>query len=185
MKGYIKIHKMLETQNVHAFAREKLAAYGMMGEVIGTRIFDIVEKERSGETVVGLNQSLPLEKRVMAAAYGLFYLWAERAGHEALLETAEDSMENREGRTVAAKFASAFLIDESVLFQEMKRLGIGKSRLDVKEVIRLADAFVVPYRVMVRRLYEVRGCSLREYEKLMKYKDEQVETLRRRVSYGR
>ena len=72
MKGYIKIHKMLETQNVHAFAREKLAAYGMMGEVIGTRIFDIVEKERSGETVVGLNQSLPLEKRVMAAAYGCF-----------------------------------------------------------------------------------------------------------------
>ncbi len=190
MKDYIKIHKMLAIQNVQLFAREKLVAYGKLGEVVGTQIFDILEREKTGAAgrkrlvPSSTESSVSLETSVWDAACELFYLWFESDVNDRWFRLAaggEEFGDETEETLLASKFVSAFLMDEGVLFREMRRLEIGRVKLDVRDVIRLADRFAVPYRMMVKRLFEVRGCSLKEYEKLIGYKEEQVEMWRRRL----
>lgn len=181
MDNLLMIRKMLKVQNAQAIAREKLAVCGKLDEMIGTQIFDILEKESKGRIVVGMNASRPLEMQVWAAAHELFYLWFEDGGIAASEEDTDELGTGGEKEVLVNKFAAGFLVEEGLVFRVMRELGIGRFRLDVKDVIRLSEVFVVPYRVMVKRLYEVRACSLKEYERLMAYTDERVEIWRSRL----
>ena len=53
--------------------------------------------------------------------------------------------------------------------------GIDKDDLDIKDVVRLSNLFVVPYRTMARRLYEIGVVSQTKYENFKAYTDEQAE----------
>ena len=68
-----------------------------------------------------------------------------------------------------------FLVNEELLRQEMKVFDIDKDGLSTKEIVKLANLFTVPYKTMVKRLYETNILSRKELEKFMIITDEQVD----------
>jgi len=58
---------------------------------------------------------------------------------------------------------------------------IGMHNVIVKEIVRLANHFVVPYHTMVKRLLEIGVSSQEQYEELYSCTDDQVEIWRNRL----
>ena len=187
-------------QNIKALAREKLAEYHKFNDVIGAQIFSILEKESKvlyypledqrvwgffetikGKSFVCINTSLQYDKQVFAAAHELYHLWFGSAGE---VITSKDTVEpdtDEEIELHANRFAAEFLVDEDLLFQEMRILEINKGNLNAKEVVRLANHFVVPYHSMVKRLFESGTCSQELAEELTSCSEEQAEIWRSRL----
>lgn len=189
-----------EVQNIQALAREKLVAYCKLNDVIGTQIFSILEKESKvlyypleeqqvwgfserikGKAFVCINTSLPYDKQVFAAAHELYHLWFGTSGEIMISEDSQEPDADKETERYANRFAAEFLVNEELLLQEIKVYGIDKNALSIKDIVKLANLFVVPYRTMVKRLHEIEVCSKREYEKFKEYTDEQAKIWRNRL----
>jgi Zn-dependent peptidase ImmA (M78 family) len=187
-------------RNVKALARSKLVEYNKLYDVIGTQVFSILEKESKvlyypledqqvwgfsetiqGKSFVCINTSLQYDKQVFAAAHELYHLWFGNSGEIMISKDAIEPDAEEEIELLANRFAAEFLANEELLFQEMRAFQIGKSNLSVKEIVKLANHFVVPYHTMVRRLNEVDVCSQKQYEEFMSYTDEQAEIWRNRL----
>ena len=77
---------------------------------------------------------------------------------------------------------SEVLLPEPELSEGLRGVyGIDKNALSIKDIVKLANLFVVPYRTMVKRLHEIGVCSKREYEKFKEYTDEQAKIWRNRL----
>lgn len=182
-----------EILNIQALSREKLIVYCKPMEVIGTQIFSILEKESrvlyypledrqvwgfseiiKGKLFVCINTSLPYDKQVFAAAHELYHLWYGTSGEIMFSENTEELNADKEAELFANRFAAEFLVNEELLLQEMRVFGIDKGSLGMKEVVRLANLFVVPYRTMVKRLYEISVISKKKCEEFLSYTDEQA-----------
>lgn len=55
----------------------------------------------------------------------------------------------------ANRFAAEFLVPEEVFRNELNIRNINKDSIELREIIELMDAFLVPYKTLVRRLYEI------------------------------
>ncbi len=182
-----------DIQKVQGLAREKLIAYCKPMEVIGTQIFNILENESKvlyypledqqvwgfsetikGKAFVCINTSLPYDKQVFAAAHELYHLWYGTSGEIMIAEDSEEPDADKEVELLANRFAAEFLVNEELLLQEMKVFEISKDNLTVKDVVKLANLFVVPYRTMVKRLYEIDVISKKKYEEFKVYTDEEA-----------
>ena len=183
-----------------SLARDKLVEYHKLNDVIGAQIFSILDKEGiilyypledqqvwgfsetvQGRSFVCINTSLAYEKQVFAAAHELYHLWFGKTGD---IITSKDSVEPDEEEGIellANRFAAEFLINSDLLRQEMQLFGITDETLDIKDVVRLANHFVVPYRTMVRRLNEIGMCTPSQYNELFACTDNQVEIWRNRL----
>jgi len=63
----------------------------------------------------------------------------------------------------------------------MRVYGIDKDNLDIKDIVRLANHFVVPYHTMVRRLNEIDILTDRKYQEYAAYTEKQTEIWRNRL----
>ena len=184
-----------EVDKIRALVREKLVEFCKLNDVIGAQIFKILEKESHvlyypledqtvwgfsekvhGKAFVCINTSLEYEKQVFAAAHELFHLWYGSAG-EVLLPEAE--YEEEELR--ANRFAAEFLINEELLLQEMRIYNIDKENPEVKDIIRLAHLFVVPYQMLVKRLFEIGLCKESEKNKWTDITENQIAIWKKRL----
>lgn len=183
-----------DIQNIQFLAREKLNVYCKLNDIVGTGIFSILEKENKvlyypledqqvwgfsetiqGKSFVCINTSISYNKQVFAAAHELYHIWFGSSGEIMISEDMQEPDSNEEAELFANRFAAEFLINEELLRQEMRVFDIDKENLNVKDIVRLANLFVVPYRTMVRRLYEIGVCSKKEFEKFKCYTDTQAE----------
>lgn len=185
---------------IQGLAREKLVEYCKLNDVIGTGIFNILEKDNKvlyypledqqvwgfsemikRKSFVCINTSLPYDKQVFAAAHELYHVWFGTSGEIMLSEDAQEPDSREEIEMLANRFAAEFLVNEELLRQEMKIFGINRDDLGVKEIVRLSNLFVVPYKTMVRRLFETNIISGKDFEKFMSVTEEQVDIWRNRL----
>lgn len=168
--------------------------------MIGTGIFPILERDNKvlyypledqqvwgfsetmkGKSFVCVNTSLPYEKQVFAAAHELYHIWFGTAGDIMISEDTQELNSDVKIELMANRFAAEFLINEELLRQEMQVFGIEKENLSMKEIVRLANLFVVPYKTMVKRLYEIAILSKKDFEKFMLFTEEQANIWRNRL----
>ncbi len=191
-------------EEIKGFARQKLNEYCKLNDVIGTQIFSILELQNKvlyypiedeevwafsekikGKSFVWINTAIDYDKQVFAAAHELYHLWSnENEGEVILKDDIED--ENTEitlnkNELKANRFAAEFLINEQLLLQEIYIYGIDKSKIEIKDILKLSNLFVVPYKTMVKRLYEIKLINKAGYEKFAEYTNEQIEIWKNRL----
>lgn len=189
-----------DIDRIRGQARDKLALYLKLNDVIGSQIFSILEKESKvlyypledqkvwgfsenikGKSFVCINTSLSYEKQVFAAAHELYHLWYGSSGEIMLSADNLEPDADKEVELCANRFAAEFLVNEELLMQEMRIYDIDKDNIDVKDIVRLANLFVVPYHAMVKRLYEISAIKEKMYLKYMEVSDEQAEIWKSRL----
>lgn len=189
-----------DIQKIQSMAREKLVAYSKLNDVIGAQIFSILERESKvlyyplddpevwgfsetikGKSFVCINTSLPFDKQVFSAAHELYHVWFGANGDIMLSKDKREPDCDSEVEWMANRFAAEFLINEELLLQEMRVFGINRDEITMKDIVKLMTQFVVPYRTIIKRLYEVGAFSLDQYEKFSAYPDEHAEIWRSRL----
>lgn len=192
--------KKKDIEKIRAKARMKLVEYSKLNDVIGTQIFSILEKESKvlyypledqkvwgfseiikGKSFVCINTSIPYEKQVFAAAHELYHLWFGTSGEIMLSEDSQEPDSSEEVELWANRFAAEFLIDEDLLLQEMRTYEIDKEDIKIKDIVRLANIFVVPYRTMVKRLCEIGVYKEKTYDFYMKYTEKDADIWKNRL----
>lgn len=184
-------------------ARNKIMEYSKCNDVIGGQIFDILElnskvlyypvedeevwgfsEKIKGKNFVWINTFIEYDKQVFAAAHELYHLWFDNEGEIILksnMEEINDKISLTENELKANRFAAEFLIDKELLLQEIKTYGIDKDKIDIKEILRLSILFVVPYKTMVKRLYETDIIKNKKYNEFMTLTNEDVIIWRNRL----
>lgn len=189
-----------EIETVKALARDKLVEYRKLNDVIGSQVFSILEKENKvlyypleddqvwgfceqiqGKSFVCINTSLPYDKQVFAAAHELYHLWYGSSENVMWSEEMEEHACKNVTELLANRFAAEFLVNEELLLQEMRVYDIDKTCLEVKDIVRLANLFVVPYHTMVRRLYEINVLDKKKYQAFKMCTEEQAQIWRNRL----
>ncbi len=188
---------------IKAKARKKLNEYSKLNDVIGGQIFNILELENKvlyypiedekvwgfsekikGKSFVWINTAIAYDKQVFAAAHELYHLWFENDG-EVILKTDIEEMNNSvsisENELKANRFAAEFLINEELLLQEMRTYSVDKNKIDIKDIIKISNLFIIPYKTMVKRLYEIKLINRKRYIELMELPNEEIEIWRNRL----
>ena len=191
---------------IKAKAREKLGMCRMLGDVIGTKVFFILghyarviyyplgENAPWGLTrisgskndsqlkkpFVAINSSIPKPCQVFAAAHELYHIWYERRPSVLTSDSVGlDSQDRNELR--ANRFASEFLVSDTVLRQQLELYQI--HQLNTKSVLLLADLFMIPYREMVERLFELDWIDAKTCELMLKPSALDIEQCRKKYAY--
>lgn len=168
-----------EISDIKNKANESLGKCRRANQIIRDDIFSILEKnckvfyypindddicafivKRGVNFFIFINTHIPLEKQVFAAAHELYHLWHTHSAWEVLKSlTLDKQIDNTESITKeenkANRFAAEFLVPESLLITELLHHDIRRNKIDIKDIIELMDVFLVPYKTIVRRLYEV------------------------------
>ncbi len=109
-----------------------------------------------------VNSYIPYEKQVFAAAHELYHIWfdkdilttGELLSSDVIDLALDKGLSEREAR--ANRFAAILLVPEQVLKNELAYMGIESGdKIELGYIIKLMDQFKVPYKTMVRRLYEI------------------------------
>ncbi|EKN67979.1 ImmA/IrrE family metallo-endopeptidase [Schinkia azotoformans] len=191
----------LEMKDLEEKANSKLIELHKTSRILGRHVLNIVKKEatllqspfpddnlcafvcqKKGYLFVYINSQIPEEKQNFAAAHELYHIWFDKdflTNPEMLNSTTlNDETDNiRELR--ANLFAALLLIPKHVLEQELMFLEITKNELKSEHVVELAHTFEVPYKSMVRRLYEIGYINKTMTEQL--YSEPYVSIIRRKL----
>jgi len=187
-------------KKIKTSAKDKLIEYHKLYDVIGTQIFSILEEESrvlyypledphvwgfsetiKGKSFVCINTSLQYDRQVFAAAHELYHLWFGCFGEIMISKNNFEPDSEDEIELKANRFAAEFLVNDELLLQEMRLFKIDKSDLRVKDIVRLANHFVVPYNTMAKRFMEAGICSPKQYEEIASCTDDQAEIWRKRL----
>jgi len=177
MVAYSKMDDSV-VEKIIADVNYKLSECSKEKDIIGDRIFRILEEhcrvlyypleeddvwgfiERIKDQLFAcINTSIPRDKQVFTAAHELYHIWFdEENAQEVVLssnleETRIDHVNINELK--ANRFAAEFLAETKLLKQEMSRCKIIGNEITINEVLILSDIFAIPYKTMVRRLYEI------------------------------
>ena len=189
--------------HIKTLVRQKHVEYNKLNDVIGSQIFNILESNSrvlyypledgdvwgfsekiKGQSFVCINTSIPYDKQVFAAAHELYHLWFDDED-ELILSSALEEVPSRNGIAIAElkanRFAAEFLVEENLLRQEMTTYSISKDKIDIKDILKLSHLFLVPYKTMVKRLYEVRIISKSSFNKFIAIPEIEVEIWRKRL----
>lgn len=196
-------HEQLSNSDINrikSLCLKKLCEYGLVEDIIGTQVFTILEKEsrvlyypleddevwgfsemKNGNAFVCINTSLAYDKQVFAAAHELYHLWYDNASEVILSGNmiSENDLINQ-SEAAANRFAAEFLVNEGLLLRQIDIYISNRKQLDIKDVLRLANQFLVPYKTMVRRLNEIGVLKDSSCNELLS-KGEQVEIWRKRL----
>lgn len=200
-----KVLKELETQS-----RGKLAELNKLGRVIGEEVFKILEQaallilypidddelcgfvcKKDDRIFAFVNSAIPLEKQIFAAAHELYHIWYDEsalvAGEMVKSDTLEIDLNGIE--TKANRFAAMFLVQKQLIIEELSNLSIDKAeQLDVSHIVRLMDVFGVPYKTIVRRLFEIVFIDRKQCEELLGIPDRDetagVRLMQKRLQIG-
>ncbi len=198
--------KELETKS-----RSKLGELNKSGRVIGEEVFKILEQmamliqypieddelcgfvcQKDDRIVAFVNSAIPLEKQIFAAAHELYHIWYDEAAlakgemvKDETLETLDlDSIESK-----ANRFAAMFLVQQPLIREELDNWSVRSAQqLELSHVVRLMDVFGVPYKTIVRRLFEIGFIGRQQCEALLEIPDREettgVRLLQKRLQIG-
>lgn len=201
-----------EADAIQRQARAKLGECKKTQDIIGQQIFSILNLyarvfyyplgnegpwgftymvgtkniEPGKKPFVAINTSIPADAQVFAAAHELYHIWYDKKA-EALSPSILDELNGQNeqldiSELRANRFAAEFLVNEDLLFSEMRLYSIVPGKITIKNILTLAFLFTVPYRVIVKRLYEVGAISQEERSKYLGKSESAIEQLRKRFS---
>lgn len=203
-----------EIADVQRQARAKLGECRKTQDVIGTQIFSILSlyarvfyyplgkigpwgitymwgldsDDLAEKPFVAINTSISVDEQVFAAAHELYHIWfdekAEAIPALILGETDERGAQLDFSELKANRFAAEFLVAEEMLLQEIRIYSITPHKISVKDILRLATLFTVPYKTMVKRLHEIEALTMEEREQYLAKPESSIEQLRKRYSFS-
>lgn len=184
-----------EVRDIKDKVNSKLLEYKKVNRVIKEDIFKILEMNcrviyypikddeicgfvyrYKDKKFVYINSYIPLEKQVFAAAHELYHIWYSdiKKGEllkRIILEETAPKEEIDVEELAANRFGAEFLLAEDVFENELKIRKIERNSVSLKQVVELMDVFLVPYKTMVRRLYEIKYISLDQCNELLAIED--------------
>jgi Zn-dependent peptidase ImmA (M78 family) len=114
--------------------------------------------KKKNRIFVYINTFIPREKQVFAAAHELYHIWYDQDRlnqtellHDQVLENYTEDINELK----ANLFAALLLVPTEVLSNEIKSRGIKKDSIKIEDIVRLMALFYVPFKTIVRRLYEI------------------------------
>ena len=178
-------------------ANMQLSKNGKHKDIIGDQVFKLLEQycrvlyypledddiwgftERiKGQLFVCINTSIPYEKQIFAAAHELYHIWFDdKSAQEVILSSNLEETKSEEidiNELKANRFAAEFLAESKLLEQEMARFGIGKNKITLKDVLQLCDIFTIPYKTMVRRLFEIKSIDYNSFTELLSASEKDI-----------
>jgi len=187
-----------EVEKIIADASTKLNYYSMGKRVVGEQVFRLLEKncrvlyypleeddvwgfiERVKDQLFAcINTSISFEKQIFAAAHELYHIWYDGQNVQEVVlstnleETKADPIDICELR--ANRFAAEFLVETSLLKQELKRSGASKNEVGIRDVLQLCNTFTVPYKTMARRLREIHVISADRLSELLSASEKEIQ----------
>lgn len=117
-----------------------------------------------------INSFLPLEKQIFAAAHELYHVLYDYDNDEEkneLLTDIESSFNGNIDEMKANSFAACLMVPKLQLKEEISLLNIDQDNIELIDIIKLMDAFAVPYKTIILRLYEVGIIKLRQAKDFM------------------
>ena len=195
-----------EIDEIKKDAREKIGECRKNNDIIGTQIFSIlglyarviyyplgreapwgftrIRGQASDSTIkkpfTAINTSITLQEQVFAAAHELYHIWYEKSPDYLPSNLLDEEKNKQEAK--ASRFAAEFLIDEMLLLQEMLLFDIKK--ITLKSILQLADIFQVPYRAMVKRLFEINKISKPERDEFLAKTDAEIAQYQKRYGFS-
>lgn len=174
---------------VRAKLGEKLKTYRVLRE----EVLDLIEQEatllkypikdnelcafvckKKNRIFVYINTYVPREKQVFAAAHELYHIWYDKDKlnqtellHDQVLENNTEDINELK----ANLFAALLLVPTEVLDCELKSRGIQKGAIKIEDIVKLMALFYVPYKTIVRRLYEIEFIEENTMENLLAIPD--------------
>jgi Zn-dependent peptidase ImmA (M78 family) len=130
----------------------------------------LLYSEEGGECLVfiGLNTADYFDKQVFAIAHELYHFFTKTGSHL----SRQDGPEEDVVEAKANWFAAEFLLPEEVLkrrvFEEFKAFSLAKVQLKVllRFIARLHCTWWLPYRSLVKRLWEIKAITDEQYKEL-------------------
>mgnify|MGYP001230986343 CR=1 FL=1 len=114
--------------------------------------------KKKDRVFVYINTFIPREKQVFAAAHELYHIWYDQDKlnqteilNDQVLENKTDDINELK----ANLFAALLLVPAEVLNNEIISRGIQKDSLKIEDIVRLMALFYVPFKTIVRRLFEI------------------------------
>ena len=178
----IKIPELTEAEarEVKEYAASRLGVCRKMNDVIGIQIFQIlslyarviyyplgkgtvwgftrIRGERGDgqnqKPFVVINSSIPIDCQVFAAGHELYHIWKDDR-IDVVPADVMDEVTNDSNELKANRFAAEFLVEEELLMKELRTYGIASENVSFKDILILSELFCVPYRTMVKRLFEI------------------------------
>lgn len=195
-----------DVNEIKEFARGKLGSCRKSNDIIGTQIFSILSlyarviyypigkdapwgfTRISGsrndalldKPFVAINSSIPVDCQVFAAAHELYHIWYEQ-NPDVLPADLLNGQNQKISEKKANRFAAEFLVDEQLLKQEIDIYKI--KRYNIKSILQLATLFSVPYRTMVKRLFEISMISGSAADVFLSESEDSVEQYKKRYSF--
>ena len=191
----LELLSMDEVKDIKDKVNSKLLEYKKVNRIIKEDIFKILEMncrviyypikddeicgfvyKYKDKKFVYINSYIPLEKQVFVAAHELYHIWHSDIKKGELLkriileETATVEEINKE-ELAANRFGAEFLIAEDVFENELKIRNIQRNYVNLKQIVELMDVFLVPYKTLVRRLYEINYISMDQCRELLTVED--------------
>jgi Zn-dependent peptidase ImmA (M78 family) len=126
------------------------------------------EKGDNALTFIGLNTADYYDKQIFAVAYELYHYYTKSGSHLSRLEDAEHSLVEAKANRFVAEFLLPKSELESIILKEFKTSSLKDVfyKTLVRFVARLHCTWWLPYRSLVKRLYEIGSISTIQYEKL-------------------
>ena len=188
----------IDVNQIKENARAKIGVCRKDNDIIGTQIFSIlslfarviyyplgkdapwgftrISGARNDTSLekpfVAINSSIPVDCQVFAAAHELYHIWYEQKPDilpSDLLNAKNQAINEKK----ANQFVAEFLVDEQLLKQEIDIYKIQK--YTIKSILQLAALFSVPYRTMVKRLFEISAISGSEADKFLSETEDAIE----------
>jgi Zn-dependent peptidase ImmA (M78 family) len=169
-----------ELEEVKEAAASKLGVCKKRNEIIGPQIFSILSlyarviyypfgkdavwgftrikgssnNVKNDKPFVAINSSIPYDCQIFAAAHELYHIWFDNK-LDVIPADIIDNVGNDRNELKANRFAAEFLVDEDLLWKELRIYSVDCKNVTLKDILKLADLFSVPYITMVRRFYEI------------------------------
>ncbi len=127
-----------------------------------------------------INTYIPLEKQVFAAAHELYHIFYSDVNNNEIISSniLDESLSinriNKEDLK-ANRFAAEILVPKEVLRNELDIRDVKENSIDIRDIIELMDIFLVPYKTIIRRLYEVEYINKEKCIELLKQEDRSEE----------
>lgn len=203
-----RLQNHLSRKTIDVVSRQaagKLGEYGKLYDIIADYVFSILQlnahvlmyplddpciwgfyEKTKNRHFVCINSSLEIEKQVFTAAHELYHLWFNDGAELVTAENIDASIGKNipVGELKANRFASEFLISEALLRKEIKNLAIDIHSMGVKEILKLSNAFLVPYRAMVKRLNEVDVIEKNKAIDYLAVNEQEIKIWRTRLGYA-
>lgn len=191
-----KVLDELQVEDIRKLAKKERQTLGFIGKTpIGSTIFRILDtlgiilleypvksegkrqafsaallySEVDGEELVflGLNTADYLDKQIFAVAHELYHYYTKSGSHLSRLNGDDHLVE-----AIANRFAAEFLLPQNILksivLEEFKSSCLQDvlPKTLLRFIARLQCAWEVPYRSLVRALYEIHAIDSQQYELL-------------------